>query len=238
MIELITFDLDDTLWDNEPVIRRAIHKGYSWLLQRHPELAKIHDVTSLDTLKEAIRTSTPALEYRVSEVRIVGMTQALQDIGCDAATARQLAEEAFDYFNIWRHKIELFAGAKEMLATLAMKYRLAVITNGNVDIRRIGLGDYFAFSVSADTLNCAKPSPDIFEYALRRANVAPEKTLHIGDNLITDIYGAANLGMKTLWFNPKNRPLPEDITVPDITVHMLADIPAAIDAFLNNPPNC
>lgn len=232
MIELITFDLDDTLWDNGPVIRRAVHEGYSWLLQQHPELAKIHDVSTLDALKESIRTSTPDLEYRVSEVRIVGMMRALQEIGYDATTARQLAEEAFDHFTLWRHKVELFAGTEQMLATLAKHYRLGVITNGNVDVRCIGLGDYFAFSVSADTLNCAKPSPVIFEHALRTANVAPENTLHVGDNLITDVHGAANLGMKTLWFNPENRPLPANSTVPDITVNALADIPAAIKIFL------
>ncbi len=232
MIELITFDLDDTLWDNGPVIRLAVEQSYSWLLDRHPELAKIHDVASLDAFKDEVRSTVPELESRISEVRIVTIAQALESIGYDSGTARKLAEQTFDEFNVWRHKIELFEGVEPMLKELAKDYRLAVISNGNADVNKIGLGEYFEFSIHAEQLNRSKPSPDIFHRALQRAGLPSEKTLHVGDNLITDVYGAANVGMRTLWFNPNNMPLDENSPVPDITVTGLADIPAAIRAFV------
>ncbi len=232
MIELITFDLDDTLWDNGPVIRLAVEQGYNWLLDRHPELAKIHDVASLDALKEEVRTTVPELESRLSEVRIVTIAQALESVGYDPSTARHLAEQTFDEFNIWRHKIELFEGVEPMLKELAKDYRLAVITNGNADVNKIGLGDYFEFSVHAEHLNRSKPAPEIFHQALQRAGLPSEKTLHVGDNLITDVFGAANVGMRTLWFNPNNIALDEHSPVPDITVTGLDAIPEAIRAFV------
>ncbi len=228
MIKLITFDLDDTLWDNGPVIRRAIHEGYSWLLEYCPDLANMHDIASLDLLKDKIKNSTPDLEHRVSESRIVGIQQALQSIGYESSIARTIAKEAFTRFHHWRHQVELFGDAKETIAQLAQEYRLGIITNGNADVNRLGLGEFFEFTVNSEDMNRSKPDPEMFHHALKLAGVRPKQAIHIGDNLITDVRGAAEIGMKTVWFNPDGKPIGKDDTVPDFTVKTLAEIPAAI----------
>jgi FMN phosphatase YigB (HAD superfamily) len=48
-----------------------------------------------------------------------------------------------------------------------------------------------------------KPAPEIFLRACRDLEVEPTDTMYVGDNLETDVQGAANVGMKTvqaLWF--------------------------------------
>ncbi|CAM3608934.1 HAD-IA family hydrolase [Parendozoicomonas haliclonae] len=228
MIKLITFDLDDTLWDNGPVIRRAIHEGYSWLLEQHPALAEVHDIVSLNALKDEIKNSTPELEHRVSEVRIVGIQRALMELGYGESEARLAAEEAFGHFHHWRHQVELFEGVQECLQQLAENYRLAVITNGNADVNQLGLGHFFEFSINSEEMNRSKPDPIMFTTALERAGVLPEEALHVGDNLITDVKGAADVGMKTLWFNPEQKELLENDRIPDLVVNSVLDMPLMI----------
>ncbi len=227
--ELITFDLDDTLWDNGPVIRKAVLECYDWLLTRCPDLAAAHDIASLNTLKEHIRRSNPDLTHRVSEVRRVGMRMALEEVGYSAKEARSLAEQAFDVFHHWRHQVELFPDAERVLKRLSVNYTLGVITNGNADVNELGLGHYFKFSVSAEELNLSKPDPLVFEAALEKTGVKPQRALHIGDNLITDVKGAADVGMKTVWFNPDGKTLSQEDTTPDYSItrlHELLDIKA------------
>ena len=43
-----------------------------------------------------------------------------------------------------------------------------------------------------------KPYPEIYQYALRKANVEPAKAVMVGDTLRTDIAGGHNAGMKTV----------------------------------------
>ena len=51
-------------------------------------------------------------------------------------------------------------------AKLSHRYALISITNGNADLKTIGLHHYFTHRVSADELGVGKPEPDIFLHAL------------------------------------------------------------------------
>ncbi len=229
MIKLITFDLDDTLWDNGPVIRRAVQEGYNWLFQRCPELKDHHDPASLDAFKNRLREEDPELAHRVSKVRVVGMQRALEGIGYGYADARDLAEQAFGVFHHWRHQIDLFPDVENVLRTLARNYSLAVITNGNADVNKIGLGEYFQFTVSAEDLNIAKPDARVFQKALDLAGVNAEEVIHVGDNLITDVQGAAEVGINTVWFNSSSEEPNSESIKPDFTITTLVELQDVVD---------
>ena len=113
------------------------------------------------------------------------------------------------------------------LEILANRYRLAVITNGNADVRRLGLADYFQFALCAEELGVGKPDPHPFEEALKRAGVAAERAVHIGDHPSDDIHGARNAGMRAIWFNPQGKPW-EGETDPDAEIRSLAELPALL----------
>jgi putative hydrolase of the HAD superfamily len=54
-----------------------------------------------------------------------------------------------------------------------------------------------------------KPHPEIFGRALAELEVAPERSLFVGDRLYEDIRGAGELGMATvqaLWFRADEHP--------------------------------
>ena len=43
-IRTITLDLDDTLWEIHPVIRRAEKRLYEWLGERYPRITEMFDI--------------------------------------------------------------------------------------------------------------------------------------------------------------------------------------------------
>ena len=62
-----------------------------------------------------------------------------------------------------------------------------------------------------------KPAASIFHKALKLADVKPEEALHIGDSLAADIAGANDMGILSVWVNPKGADNQTDIE-PDYEV--------------------
>lgn len=112
-----------------------------------------------------------------------------------------------DYFieNLSTHN-HVFNGAHETLDHLKTKYRLHIITNGpevvqEKKLKNAQLDHYFNTITNAEKAGVKKPHPTIFKYALNAANVKPENSLMIGDNINADVNGAINVGMQAIWFN-------------------------------------
>ena len=61
---------------------------------------------------------------------------------------------------------------------------------------------YFETLTVSEEVGVKKPNPEIFHYALRKANATAEESLMIGDEMAVDIDGARAVGMDTLFFNP------------------------------------
>ncbi len=63
----------------------------------------------------------------------------------------------------------------------------------------------FDIIVGVDTVQCMKPHPDIFKYALRKLNVRPEEAMFVGDDVEVDYEGAENVGMYALLIDRTER---------------------------------
>jgi FMN hydrolase / 5-amino-6-(5-phospho-D-ribitylamino)uracil phosphatase len=130
---------------------------------------------------------------------------ALENAGYPGSDAQMLAEAGFQVFLAARHQVELFAEVHPTLEALANRFKLGVITNGNADVRRLGLADYFQFALCAEELGIGKPDPKPFTEALKRAGIAAEHAVHIGDHPSDDIAGAQAAGLRAVWFNPQGK---------------------------------
>jgi HAD superfamily hydrolase (TIGR01509 family) len=100
-------------------------------------------------------------------------------------------------------RFERVPGALESLQRLRRcGLELAVVANFDLTLRaRLEeLGLVFAFSVvvTPGDAGAPKPDPRIFELALERLRVAPERALHIGDGAV-DEEGAAAARMNFAW---------------------------------------
>jgi FMN phosphatase YigB (HAD superfamily) len=67
------------------------------------------------------------------------------------------------------------------------------------DFRRFGLLDAIHAVASSHSVGWRKPHPAIFEHALRLAQAEPYEVFHVGDNLILDVFGARQLGIRAIW---------------------------------------
>jgi len=97
--------------------------------------------------------------------------------------------------------VVLFDDATPALAFLAARFPVVALSNGNADIKTIGIAAYFRASVSAQAFGVAKPDARIFHAAAGAVGVSPEHVLHIGDDPGLDVLGALNAGMQTVWLN-------------------------------------
>lgn len=220
-IRLITFDLDDTLWNGTDVILQAEQAMQDWLSEHAPAVLSRYSHTELRALKFAFARENPQLLHKVSAVRRLFLQHLFTQL--NYPNPAHMAEECFQTFYAARQRVVLFPGVQELLADLSGRYRLAAITNGNADLTQIGLAHYFEFSLCAEDYAAPKPAPDLFLAAIQHSRLHPSQILHVGDHPEHDIRGAKKIGFKTCWLNDGRRPMPMDIN-PDFEIQQIAHL--------------
>lgn len=197
-IRAITIDLDDTLWPVRPTLERARNSLYGWLQVRAPGAALLlQDRSFVAAARRSIAQQQPAITHDVGAMMQQLIACALKHAHADAA----LMQPAFERYYQQRQQVTLFADTEPALAYLAPRYRLVALTNGNADVRAMGLGHYFQASISAIDVGAAKPDAAIFQAAVAAVQVQPEQVLHIGDDPHMDGLGALQFGMQMAWIN-------------------------------------
>lgn len=225
-LRLITFDLDDTLWDVAPVMNNAEALLREWLASNAARLGPV-PIEHLWAIRTRLLDREPMLRHRLSELRRRILFHALLDAGYPQAEAESLAEAGFQVFLEARHRVTLFPEVHPTLEILADRFTLGVLTNGNADVRRLGLADYFRFALCAEELGVGKPDPTPFREALKRAGVEASAAIHIGDHPSDDIAGARRAGMRAIWFNPSGKPWAGE-EEPSAEIRSLAELPALL----------
>lgn len=224
-IQLITFDLDDTFWHAAPTIDQAEQVLRDWLSLNAPQLG-LFSLERLAAYRQHVLARDPELRHRVSTLRRQVLLHALAEAGYSGREAEQTAEQAFQVFLEARHAVQVFPEVRPLLDSLRDGYRLGVLTNGNADVQRLGLGHYFQFALSAEALGVGKPDARPFREALQRAGVQPEQAVHVGDHPVDDINGAQQAGIRAIWFNPSAKPwsTAEHGNRPDAEIRSLAEV--------------
>ncbi|MCW8331106.1 5-amino-6-(5-phospho-D-ribitylamino)uracil phosphatase YigB [Photobacterium sp. SDRW27] len=222
----LTFDLDDTLYDNRPVIRRAEQAMHDWLADNHP---CSHQVAPEDwhQLKMRLLAQNPFLRHDVTLWRYELLKIGLMQLGYSLARAEQAAQDGLDVVLAVRNQVDVPQETHRVLAELGQKMPLLAITNGNVDADKIGLGQYFSRVLVAGRDGLAKPEPDLFAQAVALLGLPAQDILHIGDHLVTDVGGAKQHGLQACWYNDQQRQLhsePKAKWLPDVEIHTLAQL--------------
>ncbi len=202
-IKALTFDLDDTLWDNRPVLLAAEQTLYDWLTSNYPRIGERYTLKELREIRVDLVRQQPELGHKMTALRKISLRLAAESVGYD----HSLVEPAFEVFLRARHRITLYDDVVPTLKAFKQSgYRMASMTNGNADVKRLGLGHLFDFSLSAETIGKGKPDPRMFEAACRYANVDPNQLAHIGDDPATDLVGGTAAGVKVIWMNRQHQP--------------------------------
>ena len=229
-ISVITFDLDNTLWDVEPVLLRAEDAQQQWLLQHRPGAVEAFNHESLFEFKKSVWKRHPHLMHHVSQMRIQTLYELQRAAGYGEEDARSGAQQAFAVFLQERHKVVLYEEALAVLELLAQRYTLGALTNGNADIYKTDAAEYFDFAFLAEDIGASKPHPDMFRAALQQSGVSAADIIHVGDDPEHDIRGARDMGMHTVWMNTRCKAWPGGARA-DREITNLQELPAAIDSI-------
>ena len=229
-IRALSFDLDDTLWDNKPVIQHAENCMMEWLEQHAPKLTRQYDLQGLTSHKLQLLQQCPELKTQISELRRQSLRLAMIECGYSAVDSQNLAEGAFTAFIDARHQVTFFEGVEETLSNLSKSYTLIAITNGNIALQRLAISDYFSHAYNAEDLGITKPNPDIYKVALQDAAIDIAETLHIGDCPKNDITAAQQAGLRVIWFNPENKPWTGTVA-PDATITKITELSSILQSF-------
>jgi HAD superfamily hydrolase (TIGR01509 family) len=217
---VLSLDLDDTLWPVAPVIAAAERVLYSWLSSRYPQTVSAHSIESLRAARAALAKAYPQHAHDLTFLR----HRALQDLFAAAGHAESLADEALEVFFSARNRVEFYDDVRPSLERLSARYLLFAISNGNADLERCGIADFFAGHVTARTAGCAKPDARIFAQLAQLAGVQAAQVLHVGDDPLADVVGATRAGMQAVWLNRDAREWPNEFARPSRTITTLAEI--------------
>jgi HAD superfamily hydrolase (TIGR01509 family) len=136
---------------------------------------------------------------------------------------RELGVEEPDAFidaehEVWLPAHSVLASAQALLDALRTRgIKTGLVANSWPDPGRVlrkdaelfGLSDRLDVLVYSEEVGRRKPDPEIFRHACRQLEVETAATMYVGDNLLTDVQGAADVGMTTvqaLWFRADDTP--------------------------------
>jgi HAD superfamily hydrolase (TIGR01549 family) len=211
----ILFDLDDTLWPIAPVILQAEESLFAWLREHAPRVAERFTIDTLRHARLEMLAQKPEFHLDLGKLRRAGLLAAFEQAGEDPAKV----EHAMTQFFAARNAVIPYDDVVPGLVRLRGKVLVGSISNGNADLRTIGLSHHFQVSLAAHELGVAKPDAAIFLAACRALDVAPEDAVYVGDDVLLDVQGAQRAGLRAVWMNRtgSSKHLEHEV-VPDATV--------------------
>lgn len=201
---MIFFDIDRTLFDYDHAVDSAIEDFYR---EYRGEL----NVSLADFKQQWIALYEmywPQYELgtlSLKEQRILRMQGLFEGKVISRVQAEKYARFHNDaYMSHWR----LFDDALPLLDELQGR-KLGVISNGNAErqrskLRKCGILDRFEVIVISSEYGFAKPDVRIFNAACDLGGEVASQSIHIGDNPVADIAGAAGAGLDPVWVNRTN----------------------------------
>lgn len=206
-IKHIFFDLDHTLWDYDRSAQETLSEIYTQMELSRSGLSVKKFVNTFYEVNSKLWVKYNDGLIDREYIKTKRFTEIFSTSGIDALRS----EEASTYFlNNCSLKPYLMEDALTALHYLSNKYELHIITNGFLDaqnrkLNSSGITKFFKVMVTSECTDSRKPSPEIFEYSLNEAGAEKYESVMIGDNPRTDIQGAKEVGMKTVFYDPSGR---------------------------------
>jgi putative hydrolase of the HAD superfamily len=148
------------------------------------------------------------------------LTKVLESLDFNASAPSEIIRQALDvYFKEYVRRVEIEKEVIPTLRSLLPRYRLGLVTNFaypsgiHAILGKFGLEKIFDPIVISGEVGWIKPSPIIFQLALSKLSLSADQVVFVGDDPETDIKGAKNVGMKTVFLARESTRCDADITI-------------------------
>jgi FMN hydrolase / 5-amino-6-(5-phospho-D-ribitylamino)uracil phosphatase len=213
-VRAVAFDLDNTLWDIGPVIARAESRLHAWLSEHCPRIPERVSIAEMRATRESLAREEPHNAHDFTYLRVASLARHARECGYD----EEIAHRAFEVFFAARNELEPFADVRPGLERLRSRFALATLSNGNADLARIGLSDFFVLSLNARQIGVGKPHPRCFERLAEGLRLEPHDIVYVGDDPLLDVEAARAAGLSTAWVNRLDLRWPSKIAPADLVV--------------------
>ena len=241
IIEGIIFDVNGTLIDictdegNEEIYRAISHfLTYQGIYMHRWEVRDAY-YKIMDKQRKASEEEHP--EFDAVEVWREFISQYSDGSALPSEELEQLPRFLAEmYRGISRYRLQLYPEVKAVLDELGARFRLTVVSDAQSvwarpEMRAVGIESYFNPVIISGDFGFRKPDRRLFEAALSGQKLAPENVLCVGNDMYRDMFGARELGMKTVFFS-SNQGRKEMAGVhPDYIIYQFAALRQAIIFF-------
>lgn len=199
-IDGILLDLDHTLYDYNKAHALALEASVNRLSQRiGREPAEVSETYA--RARKEIHAELAGLAS--SHSRFLYFQRAVEILGLRPSSIVIECEEW--YWSVFLDHMVLRNGAMQFLDSV-LHIPIAIVTDLSASIQfrklaKLNLDGYFQTIVTSEEAGVEKPHPRIFEKALAKLELDVSRACMIGDDFKKDIRGAADLGMRSFWFN-------------------------------------
>ena len=235
-IQAVLFDMFDTLMlikKNHAFYSPSLKRAYTVLVEDgvNVEFAVFRDayIKSRDALylEADARLEEPHFNMRIAN--------ALKSLGYSFdANSETVAEATNAFCEEFMKYVRIDAAARATLRQLHKRYKLGIVSNFAIPecvdelLKKYGLHKLFDVVVVSAAVNKRKPSPEIFQKALKKIGITAENTVFVGDTADADIIGAKATGMKTIFIERRVQKEAER-ACPDQTIKSLSELIEAIE---------
>ena len=158
--------------------------------------------------------------YSLTELEALSLVET---VGAEAGPFDPvpLVQELVDY---WRRP-PLFEEAKQAIAMLPIP--VCIVSNvDTADILHACEHHQLHFDqiITSEDTKSYKPDSRIFEAALARTGWSPDRVLHVGDSLYSDVMGAHGAGLRAVWVRRSDRILDIGKADPEWTISTLSEV--------------
>ncbi|GHA46715.1 HAD family hydrolase [Photobacterium aphoticum] len=200
---MIFFDLDNTLLDHDGAEAEAI----TAFTARYGDAI----IECPNGVGEAWRqiTDQQRARWRAGELNFEALRRArISALFRHPLTVAQADALSTEYYHIYQQHWRLFDDVKPALSILREVAPLAIITNGfafqqEAKLTATQIRPYFSHLVISEHVGAAKPTPAIFQHALRVARKPAAACWYIGNHPFNDAQAASQQGFKAVWLNRK-----------------------------------
>lgn len=130
-------------------------------------------------------------------------------------------------------RLELYPGVREVLVELGQQYALGIVSDAQAayalpELRAVGLDGLFACTIVSGDYGYRKPDPRLFATALQTLGIRPDQAIYVGNDMYHDIFGAQQLGMRTVFWPTQFGKKAYEAVAPDYIIYSFAQLRDAV----------
>ena len=202
MIKAVLIDIDDTIFDFEKCSKNAFKKTLKKLDLFYEE----KDFSYFNKVNDILWTKQKLGNINIEEVFIERSSMMSEYFELD------IEKEIFNnlFVEFLYDEIEMIDEVEGLLSYLSDKYQIFAASNGVYDmqvnrIKKSNLDKYFDEIFVSDKIGFEKPDKRFFQKIIDITKYSNKDLIMIGDSIKSDIIGAKNSNIKSIYFNKENK---------------------------------